>query len=95
MIEFFNFGFVTVLTQNVDMFVHPSAALGAEPFHLSDGTGIGAGVAPCGRDHILFQRVAPDGEIAVDGGAGGSHSITESIYSLRNSSLRIPCRSER
>ena len=37
-VEFLVFGFVAVLAQNVDMLVHPRAALRAEALHLRDGS---------------------------------------------------------
>ena len=58
---------MAVLAQNVDVRVHPRAALRAEALHLRDGLGVRVRVSLCGGEHILFERVAPDGEVALDG----------------------------
>ena len=42
------FGFVAVLAQNVDILVHPRAALRAEALHLRDGLGVRVRVSLCG-----------------------------------------------
>ena len=39
-VEFLISGFVAVLAQNVDVLVHPRAALRAEALHLRDGLGV-------------------------------------------------------
>lgn len=38
MVEFLVFGFVAVLAKNVDILVHPRAALDAKALHLRDGS---------------------------------------------------------
>ena len=47
-VEFLVFGFVAVLAQNVDILVHPRAALRAEALHLRDGLGVRVRVSLCG-----------------------------------------------
>ena len=47
-VEFLISGFVAVLAQNVDVLVHPRAALRAEALHLRDGLGVRVRVSLCG-----------------------------------------------